>query len=140
VLLVSPKSIFDVLIGCNSVHILLMNIVDAAIPALLIIEPKIFGDARGLFVGPSSQRATSKLGLRVPLYRTTCLGIPAAYRADSVPRGVLHAAVDLRRPNFGKHVSVERTREPSWAKSKSQTSDFVARTISCALVEPMVKV
>jgi hypothetical protein len=48
---VSPKSIFDVLIGCNSVHILLMNIVDTAIPALLIIEPKIFGDARGLFVG-----------------------------------------------------------------------------------------
>jgi hypothetical protein len=42
----------------TSVHVLFMKIVSTAIPAMLVIEPNIFGDARGFFVETFSARAS----------------------------------------------------------------------------------
>jgi len=113
--------------GCDSVHILLMNIVETAIPGVLIIEPKIFGDARGFFVETFQSARYFEAGIAGPfvqdnLSRSTCGVLRGLHLQNPGAQGklvtvfhgcVLDVAVDLRRgsPNFGKHVSVELSAE-----------------------------
>jgi dTDP-4-dehydrorhamnose 3,5-epimerase len=104
-----------------------MNVIETAIPGVLIVEPKIFGDSRGFFT---------------ELYQTgryADAGIPARFVQDNLSRSargvlrglhiqnpkpqgklvtvlrgaVLDVAVDVRvgSPTFGKHVAVELTED-----------------------------
>src|ERR1700730_5572191 len=101
-----------------------MNLIETAIPNILIIEPEMFGDTRGFFM---------------EIYQTdryVATGIPAVFVQDNLSRSsrgvlrglhlqhpgapqgklvtvlagqVLDVAVDVRRgsPTFGRHVMVE---------------------------------
>jgi dTDP-4-dehydrorhamnose 3,5-epimerase len=100
-----------------------MNVIQTEIPEVLIIEPKVFRDERGLFFeafkadryashgvsGPFVQdnmsRSTYGVLRGLHLQNPKCQG-----KLVSVLRGrVLDVAVDVRRgsPTFGKHVAVE---------------------------------
>ena len=110
-----------------------MNVIQTAIPGVLILEPRIFSDARGYFFESFSQREFDEKV--VPL-----LGHPVAFVQDNesmsvygVVRGlhfqrppytqaklvrcvrgsVLDVAVDIRlgSPTFGEHVAVELSEE-----------------------------
>jgi len=110
-----------------------MNVIQTAIPGVLILEPRIFSDARGYFFESFSQREFDEKV--VPL-----LGHPVAFVQDNesmsvygVVRGlhfqrppytqaklvrcvrgsVLDVAVDIRlgSPTFGQHVAVELSEE-----------------------------
>jgi dTDP-4-dehydrorhamnose 3,5-epimerase len=98
-----------------------MNILETAIPGVLIIEPKIFGDARGFFIETFQAERYIEAGIPGPfvqdnLSRSTygVLRPGAQGKLVTVLQGrVLDVAVDLRRgsPSFGKHVSVELSAE-----------------------------
>lgn len=110
-----------------------MNIIETTIPGVLILEPRVFKDARGYFFESYSQREfDEKVG--------AILGHPIRFVQDNesmssygVMRGlhyqrmpytqsklvrcvkgaVLDVAVDIRKgsPTFGQHVAVELTEE-----------------------------
>jgi dTDP-4-dehydrorhamnose 3,5-epimerase len=100
-----------------------MNVVSTAVPGVLIIEPKVFGDQRGFFLetfradryaasgitGPFVQDNLSRSAYGV--LRGLHLQNPKAQgKLVTVMRGrVLDVAVDVRRgsPTFGQHVAVE---------------------------------
>jgi dTDP-4-dehydrorhamnose 3,5-epimerase len=104
-----------------------MNVVKTALPGVLIIEPKIFGDARGFFMetfhamryaqagipGPFVQDNLSRSGYGV--LRGLHLQNPGGQgKLVTVLKGqVRDVAVDVRRgsPTFGKHVAVELSEE-----------------------------
>jgi dTDP-4-dehydrorhamnose 3,5-epimerase len=104
-----------------------MNVIPAAIPEVLIIEPKLIGDQRGFFVetfradryaahgiaGPFVQDNLSRSAHGV--LRGLHLQHPKSQgKLVSVLRGrVLDVAVDVRlgSPNFGRHVAVELSEE-----------------------------
>jgi hypothetical protein len=133
-----------------SVHVLLMNIVNTAIPAMLVFEPNIFGDARGLFV--ETFQSASSIEARIPspfvqgnLSRST-YGVPRgvylcrtlAHRQafHSVPRGCAGRRPAPGQSKFWKaRVGCAERREPSWAQSKAETDAFEVRIISYGLVE-----
>jgi dTDP-4-dehydrorhamnose 3,5-epimerase len=100
-----------------------MNVIQTAIPEVLIIEPEVFGDQRGFFIecfradrygasgisGPFVQDNLSRSGRGV--LRGLHLQNPRMQgKLVSVLRGnVRDVAVDVRRgsPTFGQHVAVE---------------------------------
>ena len=106
-----------------------MNFIKTAIPEVIIIEPKVFGDARGYFVETfradkledflgykinfcqDNESKSSKGVLRGLHYQLS----PASQtKLVRVIKGkVLDVAVDIRKgsPSFGQHVSVELTSE-----------------------------
>ena len=101
-----------------------MKIIETGLPGLLVIEPKVFGDARGFFMESWNQQVFDK-----------AIGGPVSFVQDNHSRsakGVLRGlhyqlqqpqgklvrvssgavfdvAVDLRRqsPTFGKHFCIE---------------------------------
>lgn len=105
-----------------------MNIIPTALPEVLIIEPKVFGDARGFFFESFNQRRFDEAA-----------GAPTAFVQDNhsrSARGVLRGlhyqiqhpqgklvrctagevwdvAVDIRKssPRFGQHVGVSLSAE-----------------------------
>ena len=106
-----------------------MNVIETKIPGVLILEPRVFKDARGYFFESYSQREFDEMICAV-------LGHPIQFVQDNesmssygVMRGlhyqrmpytqsklvrcvkgaVLDVAVDIRRgsPTFGQHVAVE---------------------------------
>ena len=94
-----------------------MNVLPTAIPGVLILEPRVFSDARGYFLESFSQREFDEKV--VPL-----LGHAVAFVQDNESmssyglvrcvRGcVLDVAVDIRKgsPTFGQHVAVELSEE-----------------------------
>lgn len=102
----------------------MINIIQTAIPGVVIIEPKVFGDARGYFFESWSQRdfdaavapvvfvqdneSLSSYGVLRGLHFQK--GEFAQSKLLRVVRGrVLDVAVDIRKgsPTYGKHVSVE---------------------------------
>ena len=106
----------------------MMNVIETSIPGVVIIEPKVFGDARGYFFESWSQRdfdekvrpvkfvqdneSKSRYGVLRGLHFQK--GRYAQSKLVRVVRGrVLDVAVDLRRgsPTFGKHVKVELSAE-----------------------------
>ena len=105
-----------------------MNVIKTAIPDVLILEPRVFGDQRGFFLESWNQRAFDD-----------AVGLPVAFVQDNhsrsnkgvlrglhyqvqqpqgklvrVVRGaVFDVAVDIRKtsPTFGKWVGVELTED-----------------------------
>lgn len=101
-----------------------MKVVRTAIPEVLLLEPKVFGDARGFFFEPYNRRAfRAATGLDVDFVqdnhsRSTQGVLRGLHYQIRQPQGklvrvaagkVFDVAVDLRRssPTFGKSVSFE---------------------------------
>jgi dTDP-4-dehydrorhamnose 3,5-epimerase len=104
-----------------------MNVIQSAIPEVLIIEPKVFGDRRGFFmeIYQSERYAASEIRSRFVqdnLSRSAKGVLRGLHIQNPNPQGklvtvlrgsVLDVAVDVRKgsPTFGKHVAVELTEE-----------------------------
>ena len=104
-----------------------LNVLETALPGVLILEPKVFGDARGWFMEtfhidvfrehrlPESFEQDNQShsvggvvrGLHYQLER------PQGKLVQCVRGAILDVAVDIRRtsPTFGKWTSVELTEE-----------------------------
>lgn len=104
-----------------------MNVILTDIPDLLIIEPKLFGDARGFFLETYQFERYAEHGITRPFVQDnlsrSSRGVLRGLHLQnpntqgklvSVLRGrVLDVAVDVRRgsPTFGRHVAVELSEE-----------------------------
>ena len=105
-----------------------MKAIKTEIPGVVLLEPEVFGDARGYFMERFSQRrfdelvgpvrfvqdneSKSRYGVVRGLHFQK--GEYAQAKLVSVVRGrVLDVAVDIRRgsPTYGQHVAVELTEE-----------------------------
>ena len=100
-----------------------MNITLTALPGVLIIEPKVFGDARGFFLESWNSQAFAGAGLTMDFvqdnHSRSARGVLRGlhYQLEN-PQGklvrvtqgaVFDVAVDIRRssPHFGQWVGVE---------------------------------
>jgi dTDP-4-dehydrorhamnose 3,5-epimerase len=97
-----------------------MNVVRTAIPDVVVIEPKVFGDARGFFLESWNARAFAIAGIRAEFVqdnharsaRNVLRGLhyqirqPQGKLVRVVVGEVFDVAVDLRRssPTFGRWV------------------------------------
>lgn len=105
-----------------------MNVIRTAIPDLLILEPKVFGDDRGFFFESFNRRRFAELtGRDVDFVqdnhsrsaRNVLRGLhyqiqhPQGKLVRVTQGAVLDIAVDIRKssPSFGKHVSLELSAE-----------------------------
>ena len=100
-----------------------MNVIRTDLPEVLIVEPKLFGDARGFFLECYQAVRYRDHGIMQPFVQDnmsrSAYGVLRGLHLQnpmtqgklvSVLRGrVLDVAVDVRRgsPNFGRHVAVE---------------------------------
>lgn len=106
----------------------MINVIDTEIEGVKIIEPRIFGDARGYFFESFSQREFEE-----KVCKTTFVQDNESQSVAGVVRGLhfqkppfsqsklvrvvkgaaLDVAVDIRKgsPTYGKHVAVELTAE-----------------------------
>ena len=133
-----------------------MNVIQTAIPDLLILEPKVFGDARGFFMESFNAKAfQAATGLDVNFvqdnHSRSAKGVlrglhyqieQAQGKLVRVVRGsVFDVAVDLRRSSatFGQWVGVELSEEnnrqfwipPGFAHGflvTSDSADFLYKT------------
>ena len=133
-----------------------MNVIKTAIPEVLIIEPKVFGDARGFFFESHNQRRFEEMtGVRLPFvqdnHSRSARGVLRGLHYQMhQPQGklvrvtqgeVFDVAVDLRRssPTFGHAVSVLLSAEshrqlwipPGFAHGflvTSDSADFLYKT------------
>jgi dTDP-4-dehydrorhamnose 3,5-epimerase len=104
-----------------------LNVVDEPLPGVLVIEPKVFGDARGFFLESYNERAMGEIGIRDRFVQDN-----HSFSAHNVVRGlhyqvqrpqgklvrvamgeILDVAVDLRRSSaaFGKSSAVRLSGE-----------------------------
>lgn len=105
-----------------------MNVIPTAIPDVLIIEPKVFGDERGFFFESFNRRQFAELiGRDVDFVqdnhsRSAKNVLRGLHYQIQQPQGklvrvvqgtVFDVAVDIRRssPTFGQHVGVELSAE-----------------------------
>ena len=105
-----------------------MNIIQTELPGLLIIEPKVFGDARGYFFESWNQAAFEEAGICCTFIQDnesmSRFGVTRGLHFQASPYtqaklvrvisgAVLDVAVDIRKgsPTFGKHVAVELSGE-----------------------------
>ncbi len=105
-----------------------MNIIKTELPGVLIVEPKVFGDARGYFFESWNQAAFEAAGITNKWVQDneskSCYGVlrglhyqAAPYTQAKIVRAivgtVLDVAVDIRKgsPTYGKHVAVELSGE-----------------------------
>jgi len=105
-----------------------MKLIDTAIPGLLIIEPKVFGDDRGFFFESFNRRRFAELtGRDVDFVQdnhsrsvqNVLRGLhyqiqhPQGKLVRVVQGAVLDVSVDIRKnsPTFGRHVAVELSAE-----------------------------
>jgi dTDP-4-dehydrorhamnose 3,5-epimerase len=105
-----------------------MKIIQTAIPDLLIIEPKVFGDERGFFFESFNRRQFARLtGRDVDFVqdnhsrsaKNVLRGLhyqiqhPQGKLVRAVQGAVLDVAVDIRKssPTFGRHVALELSAE-----------------------------
>jgi len=100
-----------------------MNVIETAIPGLLIIEPKVFGDERGFFMESWNAKSFAAAGLDLDFVqdnhsRSSKGVLRGMHYQQPNPQGklvrvtagaVFDVAVDMRRssPAFGKWVGVE---------------------------------
>ena len=98
-----------------------MQIIPTSIAEVLLLEPRVFGDARGFFMETFSARAFAELGIARPFVQDnhslsvkgTLRGLhfqlqnPQAKLCRVVHGAVWDIAVDIRRgsPTFGGHVA-----------------------------------
>jgi dTDP-4-dehydrorhamnose 3,5-epimerase len=104
-----------------------MNVIETAIPGVLIVEPKVFGDGRGFFVETyqADRYAQSGIAPRFVQDNLSRSGegvLRGLHIQNPRPQGklvtvlrgsVLDVAVDVRSgsPTFGRHVAVELNEE-----------------------------
>ncbi len=105
-----------------------MNVIETALPGVLIVEPKVFGDARGFFFESFNARVFGEATGLAPVFvqdnhsrssRGVLRGLhyqlvrPQAKLVRAASGTLLDVAVDLRRssPHFGAHVAVELSAE-----------------------------
>src|SRR5271156_993288 len=104
-----------------------MNVISTAIPEVLIIEPKVFGDQRGFFLETFKADRYAESGISRPfvqdnLSRSTYGVLRGLHLQNPKTQGklvtalrgrVLDVAVDVRvgSPTFGRHVAVELSEE-----------------------------
>ena len=129
-----------------------MNIIETALPCVLIIEPKVFGDARGFFLESWNQQSFASAGLTMAFvqdnHSRSARGVLRGlhYQLEN-PQGklvrvtqgaVFDVAVDIRRssPHFGQWVGAELSADnhrmlwipPGFAHGflvLSETADFL---------------
>lgn len=104
-----------------------MNLIETALPGVLILEPKVFGDARGFFLESWNRQTMAERGLDLDFvqdnHSRSARGVLRGlhYQLEN-PQGklvrvshgaVFDVAVDVRRssPHFGKWVGVELSGE-----------------------------
>jgi dTDP-4-dehydrorhamnose 3,5-epimerase len=133
-----------------------MNVIPTALPEVLIVEPKVFGDARGLFFESFNQRAfQEQTGLDLEFVqdnhsRSSQGVLRGLHYQIQQPQGklvrvargsVFDVAVDIRRssPRFGQWVGVELSEDnhrqmwipPGFAHGfvvTSESADFLYKT------------
>ncbi len=133
-----------------------MNVIQTAIPGVLIIEPKVFGDVRGFFFESHNQRRFEEAtGVALPFVqdnhsRSAGGVLRGLHYQIQQPQGklvrvtqgeVFDVAVDMRRssPTFGKSVSVMLSADnhrqfwipPGFAHGflvTSESADFLYKT------------
>ena len=133
-----------------------MNVIKTAIPDVLIIEPKVFGDSRGFFFeSHNQQRFEEMTGVHLPFvqdnHSRSARGVLRGLHYQMhQPQGklvrvtqgeVFDVAVDMRRssPTFGQSVSVRLSAEshrqlwipPGFAHGflvTSDSADFLYKT------------
>lgn len=133
-----------------------MQVIPTAIPEVLIIEPKVFGDTRGFFFESYNERAFAQAsGLMVPFvqdnHSRSAQGVlrglhyqirqPQGKLVRVVRGSVFDVAVDLRKssPTFGQWVGVELSESnhrqlwvpPGFAHGflvTSESADFLYKT------------
>lgn len=104
-----------------------MKVIDTRLPEVLLLEPKVFGDARGFFQESWNKQTFANLGLDLDFVqdnhsrsaRGVLRGIhyqikqPQGKLVRVVAGSVFDIAVDLRKssPHFGKWVGYELTAE-----------------------------
>ncbi|MDQ3033991.1 MAG: dTDP-4-dehydrorhamnose 3,5-epimerase [Myxococcota bacterium] len=100
-----------------------MKITETRLPGVLMIEPKVFGDARGFFLETFAVKRYEEAGIRGPFVQDnmskSAKGIVRGLHLQSpaaqgklvwvVAGAVLDVAVDVRvgSPTFGAHVAIE---------------------------------
>ena len=105
-----------------------MNIIETELPGVLIVEPKVFGDARGYFFESWNQATYEAAGITNTWVQDneskSCFGVLRGLHYQAAPYtqaklvraivgAVLDVAVDIRNgsPTYGKHVAVELSGE-----------------------------
>lgn len=105
-----------------------MNVIETEIPGVVIIEPRIFNDARGYFFESFSQREFADKVADITFVQDneskSAYGVMRGLHYQKPPYtqsklvrvvkgAVLDVAVDVRKgsPTYGKHVAVELTEE-----------------------------
>lgn len=104
-----------------------MQTFETALPGVLILEPRRFGDARGFFVETFQAERYAAVGITRPFVQDnlsrSSMGVlrglhlqnpnPQAKLVCALRGRVLDVAVDVRvgSPTFGKHVAVELSEE-----------------------------
>jgi dTDP-4-dehydrorhamnose 3,5-epimerase len=107
-----------------------MKVVDTPLPDVLVIEPKVFGDARGFFLESYNQRAMAEIGISENFVQDN-----HSFSAKNVLRGlhyqvqnpqgklvrviageILDVVVDLRRrsSSYGKWRSIRLSEDNKW--------------------------
>ena len=101
-----------------------MNIIRTDLEGVLIVEPKVFGDARGYFFETWRQDAYAAAGIDCQFVQDneskSSFGVLRGLHRQAAPHtqaklvrvvsgAVLDVAVDIRRnsPTFGRHVAIE---------------------------------
>lgn len=134
-----------------------MKVIQTALPEVLVLEPKVFGDARGFFLESWNRKTFSSLGLDVDFvqdnHSRSARGVlrglhyqlkdPQGKLVRVVNGSVFDVAVDLRRssPNFGRWVGYELSAEnrrmlwipPGFGHGflvLSESADFLYKTTS----------
>lgn len=133
-----------------------MKVISTAIPDVFLLEPKVFGDARGFFYESFNQAAFNQAtGLNLPFvqdnHSRSAKGVlrglhyqiqqPQGKLVRVVRGSVFDVAVDIRKssPTFGKWVGVELSEEnqrqlwvpPGFAHGflvLSESADFLYKT------------
>ena len=132
-----------------------MRVQPTAIPDVLVVEPRVFGDQRGFFFESWNRRALAQAGLDADFVqdnhsrssRGVLRGLhyqirhPQGKLVRVVAGEVFDVAVDLRRgsPTFGRHVAVALSAEnkrmlwvpPGFAHGfcvTSDSADFLYKT------------
>jgi dTDP-4-dehydrorhamnose 3,5-epimerase len=128
-----------------------MNVIKTALPGVLIVEPKLFGDARGFFMELYNEERYAGSGIaqrfvQDNLSRSAQRVLRGLHIQNPRPQGklvtvlrgsVLDVAVDVRAgsPTFGRHVAIElngENRRQLWVPRgfahgfvvRSETADF----------------
>lgn len=106
----------------------MMNVIETAIPGVVIIEPKVFGDSRGYFFESWNQKDFDELVKPIRFVQDnesmSTFGVMRGLHFQRPPftqsklvrcvkGAVLDVAMDIRKgsPNYGHHVAIELTED-----------------------------